>query len=147
MSYSEIYFNNYFLGDDTDLKNKTLVKYFDINYIPIENLPVAYFSMNNINQLKDIQETASKTVAKELIDKYLTKINKQMNNTRNTYNNYNIYPITVSLIIFYVFIIIFILRFIQSNYPLYYIYILVGIIILLMLFTSLWFLYVNNILI
>ena len=49
MSYSEIYFNNYFLGDDTDLKNKTLVKYFDINYIPIENLPVAYFSMNNIN--------------------------------------------------------------------------------------------------
>lgn len=144
MSYNQIYFNNYFLGEYNDLKNKSIVKYFDINYIPLENLPIVYFSMNKINQLKDIQEETNKAIAKKLIDEYLIKLNKQMNNNKNSFNNYNIYPITISLIIFYIFIIIFILRFIQYNYPLYYIYILVSIIVLLLLFTSLWFLYINS---
>ncbi len=133
---------NYFLGQKDDLNNKKVFDYFDINYLPIKNLPIAYYSMNNSNlvKLKDLLDINSKS----LVTDVLVKLNDLMNNNENNFNNYNIYTMTIILIIFLILVIISLLRLIQFNYPLYYTYILIGFIIIILLITSLWFLYVNT---
>ncbi len=142
---TSVNFNNYFLGEINDLKNKAIVNYYDINYIPLKNLPITYFSLNNINDLfLTIANIPLKTNIKNIIDKIFKKLNKSMDNNNNNFNTYNIYPIILTLFIFYVFLSIFILRVIQYLYPAYYIYILILIIIILLIFTSLWFLYINS---
>lgn len=133
---------NYFLGQKDDLDNKKVFNYFDINYLPIKNLPIAYYSMNNSNlaKLKNLLNIESQS----LVTDVLVKLNDLMNSNDNNFNNYNIYTMTIILIIFLILVIISLLRLIQFNYPLYYIYILIGIIIIILLITSLWFLYVNT---
>jgi len=132
-------YNYYLLGEENNLKEieKILLNDFDINYIPLKNLPISYFSMNDINNLKTEEN-------KNIINNILKKIDKEMNNKIHNFNNFNIYPIVIILIIFYIFLMIFILRIIQYYFPLYYIYILIGIIIILIIITSLWFLYINS---
>jgi len=134
-------YNYYLLGNKNDLEGKIITQYFDINYISLKHLPISYFSMND---LKELEKIDSDTNNKKMIDDYLKKINKTMNNNINNFNSFNIYPIIIVLFIFYIFLMIFILRIIQYNYPLYYIYILVGIIGIILLITSLWFLYINS---
>ena len=134
-------YNNYFLGNEDDLKGKAITQYFDINYLPLKHLPISYFSMNDISQLENIDTDVNN---KKIIEDFLKKINKDMNIKVNNFNNFNIYPIIIMLFIFYINLMIFILRIIQYNFPLYYIYILIGIIGILLLITSLWFLYINS---
>jgi len=124
---------NYFLGNKDNIED---INYFDVNYLPLENLPISYFSMNDIGKIK-IPEMNN-------LGEIIMKIDETMELKDNNFNNYNIYPMTVILLIFLIFIVIFTLRIFQYNYPLYYNYILIGIIIILLLFTSLWFLYVNS---
>lgn len=134
---------NYFLGSTKkDLETKPITHYFDINYLPLKHLPVSYFSMNDIYELEKID--SDKDTNKKIIEDFLKKNNKEMDNKINNFNTFNIYPIIIMLFIFYIFLMIFILRIIQYNYPLYYIYILIGIIGILLLITSLWFLYINS---
>lgn len=136
-------YNNYFLGSkEEDLNKKAITQYFDINYLPLKHLPISYFSMNDLKELEKIHNNDPNN--KKLIDDYLIKINKTMNNNINNFNSFNILPIIIVLFIFYIFLMIFILRIIQFNYPLYYVYILIGIIGILLLITSLWFLYINS---
>jgi len=135
-------YNSYFLGQEDDLDSKQIFNYFDSNYLPLENLPISYFSMNQneVNKLKSSLDDNSK----QLVTQILMKLNEMMENKENNYNNYNILYMTITLVIFFILIIIALLRLIQYHYPLYYIYILIGIIIIILLITSLWFLYVNT---
>lgn len=131
---------NYFLGNEDNIKDLSVFNYFDVNYLPLENLPISYVSMNDLGA---IQPTADDANNKNLVE-IIKKIDETMELKDNNFNNYNIYPTAVILLIFLLFLIIFMLRLLQYNYPLYYNYILIGIIIILLLFTSLWFLYVNS---
>jgi len=135
---------NYFLGNTDNLEKKIIFDYFDINYLPLKNLPIVYFSMNDINmtKLKSLNLTDESFIS--LINDLLIKINSLMDNKDNNYNTFNIYYMCIILCFFLIIITISFLRIIQYKYPLYYTYILIGIIIILLLVTSLWFLYVNT---
>lgn len=130
---------NYFLGNEDNIKDLSVFNYFDVNYLPLENLPISYVSMNELGAIQANADANNKNLAE-----IIKKIDETMELKDNNFNNYNIYPTAVILLIFLLFIIIFMLRLLQYNYPLYYNYILIGIIIILLLFTSLWFLYVNS---
>jgi len=130
---------NYFLGNEDNIKDLSVFNYFDVNYLPLENLPISYVSMNELGAIQANADNTNRNLAE-----IIKKIDETMELKDNNFNNYNIYPTTVILLIFLLFSLIFILRLIQYNYPLYYNYILIGIIIILLLFTSLWFLYVNS---
>lgn len=130
---------NYFLGNEDNIKDLSVFNYFDVNYLPLENLPISYVSMNELGAIQANADNNNRNLAE-----IIKKIDETMELKDNNFNNYNIYPTTVILLIFLLFLLIFILRLLQYNYPLYYNYILIGIIIILLLFTSLWFLYVNS---
>lgn len=130
---------NYFLGNKDNIKDLSVFNYFDVNYLPLENLPVSYVSMNELGSIQANADANNRNLAE-----IIKKIDETMELKDNNFNNYNIYPTTVILLIFLLFLLIFLLRLLQYNYPLYYNYILIGIIIILLLFTSLWFLYVNS---
>jgi len=134
-------YNNYFVGEPNNLKEMAIIDNFDINYIPLDKLPVIYYPMkaNELSKLKELP-----VANQEKIKKLINKINKETDREINNYNSFNIYPIVITLIIFYIFLMIFILRIVQYNFPVYYIYIIIGIIGILLLFTSLWFLYINS---
>lgn len=120
--------NYYFIGNKDDLKNETIFKYFDTNYIPLNNILLSYY-----------QTMGSKTEDKDfniLLDK--------LNNNRKVYNSYNIYPIFITIIIIIILITIFILRFIFLNYYYLYTYLLLGIVLALIIIGSIWFIYINN---
>lgn len=130
---------NYFLGNEDNIKDLSVFNYFDVNYLPLENLPISYVSMNELGAIQANADNNNKNLAE-----IIKKIDETMELKDNNFNNYNIYPTAVILLIFLLFLLIFMLRLLQYNYPLYYNYILIGIIIILLLFTSLWFLYVNS---
>jgi hypothetical protein len=130
---------NYFLGNKDNIKDLSVFNYFDVNYLPLENLPISYFSMSELGAIQANADDTNRNLAE-----IIKKIDETMELKDNNFNNYTIYPTTVILLIFLLFLLIFLLRLIQYNYPLYYNYILIGIIIILLLFTSLWFLYVNS---
>jgi len=120
--------NYYFVGNNEDLKDETIFKYFDANYIPLNNILLSYY-----------QTLGSKTQDNDfnvLLDK--------LNNNRKIYNSYNIYPIFITIIIIIILICILILRFIFLNYYYIYTYILLGIVLTLIIIGSIWFIYINN---
>jgi hypothetical protein len=120
--------NYYFIGNNEDLKNETIFKYFDTNYIPLTNILSSYY-----------QTMGSKTP-----DDELNILLDKLNNNRKVYNNYNIYPIFVSILIIIILLTLFILRFIFLQYYYLYTYILLGIILILIIIGSIWFVYINN---
>jgi hypothetical protein len=120
--------NYYFIGNNEDLKNETIFKYFDTNYIPLTNILSSYY-----------QTMGSKTQ-----DDELNILLDKLNNNRKVYNNYNIYPIFVSILIIIILLTLFILRFIFLQYYYLYTYILLGIILILIIIGSIWFVYINN---
>ena len=64
-------YNSYFLGQEDDLEIKQVFNYFDSNYLPIENLPISYFSINenNINKLKSSLDNESKQLVTQIFIK------------------------------------------------------------------------------
>ena len=96
--------NYFFIGNKEDLKNEPIFKYFDTNYIPLNNIPLSYYQ-TSISSSPDDELNI-------LLDK--------LNNNRKVYNNYNIYPIFITMICIIILISIFILRFVFLQY--YYIY-------------------------
>lgn len=121
-------FNYYFLGNENDIKEKAIINDFNIDYLELNKLPINYIESNKSMNL----------------NKNIESLYKEINNKSNNYNKYNIFPITIILIIFYIFIFLTFLKIIQYNYPNYYIYILVIILGILLLFSSMWFLYINS---
>lgn len=120
--------NYYFIGNDEDIKKEQIFKYFDTNYIPLNNILISYYkTVNPNNNNEDLN----------------IMINK-INDNRKIYNSYNIYPIFISIIIIILIILTILLRFIFLTYNEKYAYILIFIILIIIIIGSIWFLYINN---
>jgi hypothetical protein len=153
---TEEYYFNYIINEE-DLKDDIIFKSFDINYINLYILPYIYYPIFNKNYYKkitDIDFTESKrstgtdkvrleNLNKEIKNEIETIV-KNMKNSKLVYNRYLITPITIVIVIIWIFLLLFLLKYIHYNYNLLYIYIISTIIILLLIFGSLWFLYVNS---
>ena len=63
----------YFIGNEDDIKKENIFKYFDPNYIPLNNILLSYFT--TINTHSDNTD-------------FVDIINK-LNDPKNRYNNYN----------------------------------------------------------
>lgn len=119
----------YFLGDKEDLKEESIFKYFDSNYMPLKNILISYY------------QTVS---TPKNTDKDFIALLDNLNNSKNIYNTYNIYPIFIGVIIIIFFLIIILLRFMIIYYYDIYSYILIFIVLILIIIGSIWFLYINN---
>lgn len=145
---SKINFN--FLGNEDDLSNEIIFKNFDINYIPLNNLPSTYYPIKNINYDKfkiENSKTSANFATTENNENVILEFKKNLNileDKTKIYNNYNIFSITLIISLIWIMVLIFALRYLHLYYNIYYIYVIITIIILLLIFSSLWFLYVNN---
>lgn len=131
----QYYFN--FLGNEEDLNKELIFKSYDSINIPLNNIPITYYPLTNFNY---------KNYTKDF-DHIISEFKKNVNilqDKNNIYNNYNIFIITVIVCIMWILILIFCLRYLHIRYNIYYVYFIITTIILLLIFTSLWFLYVNN---
>ena len=66
-----------FVGNEEDLKKEEIFKDFDINYVPLNNLPVNYFPLNN------------PVLSKELKTIDMTSVSNPINSIDFTYPEYN----------------------------------------------------------
>jgi len=165
MTSSEDYYLN-FIGiiDGKELDNDIIFKDYDINYINLTTLPVAYYPIYNNRLLNDnvissintkidaistftgdaATQTTKKNSLKKLIKKLFDETIKLMDLDKKLYNRYLITPIAILLLILWIIILLFILKYIHINYNIYYLYIIISIIVVLLIFGSVWFLYVNS---
>ena len=120
--------NYYFIGSEEDIKKEQIFKYFDTNYIPLNNILISYYTTINPNNNNDD----------------LNKMINKMNDNKKIYNTYNIYPLFISIIIIIILILSILLRFIFLTYNEKYSYILIFIILVIIIIGSIWFLYINN---
>lgn len=118
----------YFLGNEYDINNYN-------NKFPLNNIPISYYPIDLINFKKKTDEQLKNELEKQ---------KKKLNDENNNYNNYSILPITVIIVITWIFIFIFILKYLHYFYNIYYIYVIIGIITLMLIISSIWYLYVNN---
>lgn len=117
-----------FLGNENDIRKEYILKYFDTNYIPLNNILISYYRTKNaLNS-----------------DEEFLNLLRELNDNNKSYNNYNIYPITILILITIIIISIMIMRIIFINYYHLYGYILIGIILITIVIGSIWFLYINN---
>lgn len=134
-----------FIGKKEDLDEEAIYKTFDINYINLNTLPVNYYPIYNKKLQKELENNLSYADEKkrQIIAEFKTLMSN-MELSTNIYNRYLILPISIITVIVWIFIFLYILKYIHINYNIYYIYIIVGIISVLLLFGSIWFLYVNS---
>jgi hypothetical protein len=118
----------YFVGNEEDIKQENIFKYFDPNYIPLNNILLSYYM--TVNPSSENQD--------------FVNIITKLNNIKNVYNNFNIYPIFILVIIIIISIFIIFLRFLYINLYHMYSYILIFTILSLIVIGSIWFLYINN---
>jgi hypothetical protein len=158
------------LKDDIIFKSFD-INYINLNILPYIYYPI--FNKDYYKKITDIDFTDSKIDAanKSILEKLNIEIKneietvvknmknsklvynrylitetvvKNMKNSKLVYNRYLITPITIVIVIIWIFLLLFLLKYIHYNYNLLYIYIISTIIILLLIFGSLWFLYVNS---
>lgn len=163
MSSSEDYYLN-FIGiiDGKELDNDIIFKDYDINYINLTTLPIVYYPIYNnrllndniissintkiddISTLSGGDATTKKNNLKKTIKKRFDESIKLMELDKKLYNRYLITPIAILLLILWIVMLLFILKYIHINYNIYYLYIIISIIGVLLIFGSVWFLYVNS---
>ena len=140
-------YNLNFIGKEDDLNEEEIYKTFDINYINLNTLPVNYYPIYN-NRFLDLLKTqlnfTDKDITNEDVKAEIKKVIDNMNLSINIYNRYLILPITIMIVIIWIFVLLFVLKYIHINYNIYYLYIIIAIIIALLIFGSVWFLYVNS---
>lgn len=122
--------NYNFIGLKENLDKEHILKVFDTNYIPLNNLPISYFNTSN-------------PISSDDNDELLTILQK-INNSKNIYNTYNITPIYISVLITILILSLLLLRICFIIYSDIYGYILVIIIIAIVIILSMWFVYINN---
>jgi hypothetical protein len=154
-SFSPDYYLN-FIGNKNDFKDEAIFNFFDTDYINLDILPYNYYPVDNKDLYKKIITDSTYGILEAnkntgnnptIIKNIRTEIEvnyKKLDNPSNQYNKYLITPITITIILIWIFIILFILKYIHYNYNIFYIYLVSTIIILLLIFGSLWFLYVNS---
>jgi hypothetical protein len=134
-----------FIGDKTEIKNEKMINNFDINYLNLNYLPISYYPIYRTDLLKEITENFSTVEAeKKKIKDEFDKLMGNMENNKLSYNKYTILPIILIVLIIWIFVIMFFLKYIHYYYNIYYIYFITFVIITLLIFGSLWFLYVNS---
>jgi len=149
----EYYLN--FIGNKKDFKDEAMFNIFDTDYINLDLLPYNYYPIYNKYNYDEILKSnygisdANKNTPP--YPNYIKNIRneievnyKKLENPGNHYNKYLITPITITIILIWIFVMLFILKYIHYNYNIFYIYLVSTIIILLLIFGSLWFLYVNS---
>lgn len=147
-----------FIGNRGDITDNELFKNFDTNYINLDILPFSFFPIYNQifydKYMTAIETNINPEVASEITDIHRNDIKnvktefntlyKSMKNNKLIYNRYLIYPITIIIVIIWILLILFILKYIHYTYNIFYIYFISTIVIILLIFGSLWFLYVNS---
>lgn len=141
-----------FIGDETDIDNDKMLGNFDTNYLNLNYLPVNYYPIYKADVLEAITKhfyvdtTTGTTTTKynEEIKVKFENLIKEMNNDKLSYNRYTIAPVVIVILLVWIFIMMYILKYIHYHYNIYYIYFITTIIIGLLVFGSLWFLYVNS---
>jgi uncharacterized ion transporter superfamily protein YfcC len=138
-------YNLSFIGDKTEMKKEKMFDNFDINYLNLNYLPVSYYPIYRTDLLKEITNNFSAVSEdKKKIKDEFDKLMRNMENNKLSYNKYTILPIILIILIVWIFIIMFFLKYIHYYYNIYYIYFITFVIIALLIFGSLWFLYVNS---
>lgn len=152
---SKEYYLNY-IGNKKDFKDEAMFNIFDTDYINLDLLPYNYYPIYNKNNYYEIVYNSSYGIASDrkaninsqkIIKNIRNEIEvnyKKLENPGNHYNKYLITPITITIILIWIFVMLFILKYIHYNYNILYIYLVSTIIIFLLIFGSLWFLYVNS---
>jgi hypothetical protein len=120
--------SHYFIGNKEDIRKLSILKYFDTNYIPLNNILLSYYP----------------TLSSKSEDEDFIALLNNLNDNKKIYNNYNIYPIFISIIVIIIALIIILLRVLFIYYYHIYTYILAGIILFLIIIGSIWFIYINN---
>ena len=120
--------SHFFIGNKEDIRKLSILKYFDTNYIPLNNILLSYYP------------TLS---TKSDDDDFIANLNN-LNDNKKIYNSYNIYPIFISILIIIIAILIISLRVLFIYYYHIYTNILAGIILFLIIIGSIWFIYINN---
>ena len=100
----------------------------------------------NTNYSSNSDDNPDKKILIRLSNEYQLVL-KKLNNHDKPYNYFNIYPLAILILILWIFMLSLSLNLINYYYSNYYVSILFFIIIIILFITSLWFLYVNNILI
>ena len=118
-----------FIGNENDIRKEYILKYFDTNYIPLNNILISYYRTKNPLNINDNE---------------FLELLYDLNDGNKPYNRYNIYPIAIMVLIIFIILFILILRILLINYYQIYGYILIGIILLIIVIGSIWFLYINN---
>jgi len=103
---------------------------------------------------EDLMTNLEENIPYSLIDKDTSKTNEisdefkkklvEFENNDKPYNYFSIYPLVMIIIIIWIFISLFLLKFLHYYFASIYLYLLLIIIIFLLIFGSLWFLYMNN---
>jgi hypothetical protein len=143
-------YNLSFIGEDEELDKEAIFDIYDINYINLKNLPIVYYPIynNNLNETYIEENIKNNTNGKTTTDSKIVKEYRDLfniiDNDKKIYNYYLITPISILISIVWIIFLLFILKYIHYNYHIYYIYIIIFIIICLLIFGSLWFIYVNN---
>jgi len=120
--------SHFFIGNKEDIRQLSILKYFDTNYIPLDNILLSYYP------------TLS---SKSDDDDFLANLNN-LNDNKKIYNSYNIYPIFISVLIIIIAILVLLMRVLFIYYYHIYTYILGGVILFLIIIGSIWFIYINN---
>ena len=157
----------HFIGKITDINNNKYKNECDSINIPIINLPCVYFpfyydtvetSINNISKLVPMLENNFKedknscSTGKDKIRNNNIKIDKEnlINAISNImeknkpYNNKNISYITAFVFIFWSIIILSLLKILYVKFTGIYTYIIIGLVISLLLFCSIWALVITS---
>lgn len=153
-SSSQDYYLN-FIGNKNDFKDEAIFNFFDTDYINLDTLPYNYYPIDNKDNYKAIISDSKYGITTATVPPKIVPMNKnisneievnykKLENPSNQYNKYLITPITIIIILIWIFVILFILKYIHYNYNIFYIYLISTIIIILLIFGSLWFLYVNS---
>ena len=140
-------YNLDFIGKEDDLNQEEIYKTFDINYVNLNTLPVNYYPIYNnkfLDFLKKQLNFTGQDITNDNVKAEIKKVIDNMNLSINIYNRYLILPITIMIVIIWIFVLLFVLKYIHINYNIYYLYIIIAIIIALLIFGSVWFLYVNS---
>jgi hypothetical protein len=146
---------NYIINE-TEIENEAIFNKFDSNYLNLNMLPFIYYPIDNksyydnfINILDTDSAKSSPLIggSRDNNDKIKAELEltlKLMKNPNILYNRYLITPITITVVIVWIFLFLFLLKLIHYKYNIIYLYLISSTIILLLIFGSIWFLYVNS---
>lgn len=139
----------YLIGDIYDINENNNTN--DYKNLSLTNFPIVYYS--NIDKLKDIITKEIKNIP-DTDNKIKNQYNKDIDDIINTnnnlnidykpYNNYNLFIITNIILILWIIFFLFILRVIYLTYNYNYGFILIGLLILVLFISNIWYLYNVN---